>query len=151
MTGNRRLRYTGLCVMVAACLVVVACAPDPSFMFIPDGDAYTSESLPAALADLDLSAIESMATDEVLTERQQQLTDLRRAGDGADRLADVLTSQFSAKTMALLIRVERGTYEGTPAWLVFEAWGSDGGPLDRVRVWVFDTESLKLLSSLFAN
>jgi len=131
----RRLALLLLLIFVLA--LTGACATRAHLQFIPEGGTYTAESLPVALETSDAGPTAKIATGDASAVRQQVLADLRTNGDEAGVLADVLTAEFPPGVAAVPYTVEKGAYEGEPAWIVFEAWGEPGGTLSYRRIWVF--------------
>jgi hypothetical protein len=134
--------------LVAASLV--ACGTAARLTFIPDGGSYTVEDLPALLASADLSAVSSTTTEDGSRLRQEMLTSLRRQGDDAAALADTLTREFPPEVTSVPVVVERATYDGSPAWIVIESWGEEGGTLSHRRLWVFSYEERAVVAALSA-
>jgi len=130
-----------------AALAISACAAQARVTYIPEGGAYTAEDLSRALDDSDPGSASRVAAEDALAARQEALADLRTQGDDAARLADMLTSEFPTDTAAVPYAAEIATFDGEPAWVVFEAWGDTGEPLDHRRVWVFSRDDLSVLAA----
>lgn len=140
-----------VCLAVCFTLVVLAtagCSPSPRTEFIPDGDAYTQESLDDLLTGYDLSEVQAITTLDAPDVRQEMLADLRREGDEASSVADLLTSGFPARTAAVPVFVEGAGYDGMEAWIIIEAWGDEGKTLAHRRIWVFDRSTGNVLWSM---
>lgn len=127
--------------------VLSACAGQARVTYIPDGGAYTVEDLSGALAESDPGSAARVKAEDALAARQEALADLRTHGDDAARLADTLTSEFPTDSTAVPYSVEVATFDGEPAWIVFEAWGDAGEALDSRRVWVFARDDLSILAA----
>jgi len=146
MGVGRRARQT-LIAALASLLLITACSAAPGFTYIPDGAAYTDETLNAALATLDASEARGIQPDQAADVRQDRLAELRRISDDAAKLADLLTREFPAETAAVPVSVERGRYAGVDAWFVFEVWGEKDGQLVNGRVLVIDPASGDIVTS----
>lgn len=142
----RGYRYV-LVLMLLAALATTACAARARVTYIPEGGEYVAEDLSAAIEDPAPGRISRITADDAPAIRQEILADLRTHGDEAARLADALTSDFPTDVAAVPYAVERGTFEGEPAWIVFEAWGDAGEPLTLRRVWVFSRDDLSVLAA----
>lgn len=124
------------------------CSSPTRISYIPEGGTYTAEDLPDALDAADPGDATDLATDEISAARQEALADLRTYGTDAAALADALTLQFPVDVNSVPIEARRATYEGQPAWVVIEAWGDDDEPLSSLRLWVFSSETLELITAL---
>jgi hypothetical protein len=138
-------------VLLLATLTFAACAPKAHLNFIPEGASYTGDGLSEALDEADQGRLADMATEDAVDARRAVLTDLRREGQDAAALADILTTEFPTDVPAVPFRVERGSYEDADAWVVFEAWGDPGDSLQHKRVWVFSAEDGSLLTAQSAR
>lgn len=141
-----RRRLT-LCFVLLAMVSVAACASPSRVNFIPEGGSYTAESIASALDASEPGRTAKVETAEAPSVRQESLADLRTNGDDAAALADVLTSEFPTDVAAVPYTVEKGTYEGEPAWIVYEAWGDAGGSLSYRRIWVFAYDDKAVLAA----
>lgn len=139
-------RYATLLLLLAV-LVVPGCASPSRVTYIPDGGAYSAENLADALDAADPGAAARVKADEAAAMRQEALADLRTRGDEAGSLADMLTSEFPTDTTAIPYKVERGTFEDEPVWIVYEAFGDPGASLSSRRVWVFSEGDLALVTA----
>jgi hypothetical protein len=140
-------RRYALCLLLLTALVVPGCASPSRVTYIPEGGSYTAGDLADALDDTDPGAAARVKSDEAAEVRQESLANLRRMGDEAAALADMLTSQFPTDTTAIPYRVERGLFDAQPAWIVYEAWGDPGEALSGRRVWVFSQSDLAVLAA----
>lgn len=140
-------RLTLLCLTILATLTLQACASASHVDFIPEGPSYTALTLAQALQDSDAGAASDVTVEDASAVRQKALANLRAHGTDAASLADALTSEFPTDVAAVPFRVEKGSYEGEPAWIVFEAWGEPGGNLGYRRVWVFSLERQEILAA----
>ena len=97
---------------------------------------HTNETALAVLATADASAVASQPTADGAELRHAALAALRREGETASSVADLLTRTFPSSTRGVPVYVERASYDGTPAVLVVEATGLASGPLSSKRLWV---------------
>lgn len=141
-----RLMALGLAAVLIT-FAVTSCESASRVIYIPEGSAYTPESLVTALDESDAGATASVTAEEASDVRQSALADLRTNGDEAARLADMLTAEFPTDVRAVPYAVERGSYDGTEAWVVFEAWTDDDTDLSGRRVWVFAADDLGMLAA----
>jgi hypothetical protein len=135
----RRLAAASLIALAVATLA--GCGSTPKADYVPDGGDHDEASLQTLLADHDFSGVTDIATADAADVRQDVLIDLRTQGDDASEAADLMTSQFPQPTLAVPVLVEAGTFQGADAWIIFEAWGDEGGELTHRRAWVFERDS----------
>lgn len=141
-----KIAALGLAALLTA-HTLTACGSATRVTYIPEGQSYTAESLPEALEASDPAAASRVSAEEAPDARQSALANLRTNGDEAALLADMLTAEFPTDALAVPYAVERGAYEGEEAWMVFEAWTSDGPELAGKRVWVFADDDLAMLAT----
>ncbi len=115
--------------------------------FIPDGGTYTLAEAQDLAEATDIGDVRDLDSDEARQERQERLSQLRGEGEAAQALADVLTTQLPADSAAVPLRIEAAVVDETDVWIVVEAWGDDGAPLEHRRLWLFDRETLQLVGS----
>ncbi len=127
---------TTLSLAVLLTLALGACGPGGDLTYIPEGTSRADADLDALMASVDLGAVERAQTAEAGDLRTRALTSLRRQGDEAIALADVLTAEFPVELAAVPVYAERGEMDGEAAWFVVEAWGPTGGALTKRRLWV---------------
>lgn len=141
------LRHVLLFLAFAAAFATPACTSPARVTFIPEGGSYAGDELKVALDESDPGRVAKVKTAEASDVRQDALANLRRNGEDAGDLADTLTAEFPVDVAAVPYRVEKGAYDGTPAWIVFEAWGEPGGQLSYRRVWVFSGDDLSVIAT----
>lgn len=141
-----KLWVLGLAALLAT-TALAACGSASRVTYIPAGSSYTAASLAEALEESNPGAAARVTIDEAPDVRQSALADLRTNGDQAARLADMLTSEFPTDVLAVPYAIERGTYDGEAAWIVFEAWTTDSTELSGRRVWVFADDDLTMLAA----
>lgn len=114
---------------------------------------YVDDAEPRALVEVETFAAEYATTDWARTSsdgaqqlRSEALADLRGRGGEAAALADLLTAGFSA-SRGVPVYVEATAVDGSPAWILIEVYGPDGGTLDRRRLWVLSRPDGAILSS----
>lgn len=144
MRGRRTaLGFTAL----LATFALAACGSASRVTYIPEGASYSAESLAAAVEASDAGPASRVTVDEAADVRQSALADIRKNSDEAARLADMLTAEFPTDVLAVPYAVERGTYDGESAWIVFEAWTRDDTALSGRRAWVFSDDDLSMLAA----
>jgi hypothetical protein len=140
-------RPTFMVALFALVALLSACSGSSGVHFIPEGASYTPGDLGVVRDTADAGTLADAATAEAPSLRQEYLASLRRRDADASALADALTTQFPPDHAGVPFYVERGSFDSTPAWIVVEAWGSEGGRLENRRVWVFSLDSLTLLAA----
>lgn len=140
-------RLLALALLLMAMLTTTACASPSAIEYIPEGDSYAADDLLDALEESDPGAASRVKTEEAADVRQDALAHLRRSGEDASAIADILTSEFPVDVAAVPYRVELGDYDGARAWIVYEAWGEAEAKLSSRRVWVFSYEDGSLLTA----
>jgi hypothetical protein len=142
-----------LACLTALVLVVAAlsCGSAARATFTPDGGSYTADDLPRLLEGADLTVFSDIPTDDAAETRTRVLASLRQEGDDAAALADTLTSDFPTDITSVPAIVERGTYEGEPAWIVIESWGEPGETLAYRRIWVFSYDERAVVAATSAR
>ena len=146
MLGGRSRALAWLVWPVTLALLA-ACAPGVVVEYVPDGGSYTAESIDDLLGSVDLGSAIRVSAEDATPARQEALASLRRHGTDASALADTLTRDFPVDVAAVPVLVERGRYEGDPAWIVVEAWGEPGGKLTHRRLWVFDYDTRMVVAA----
>ena len=141
-------RRATLCVLLLLLLTTAACGSPSHVTFIPEGGSYKVGDLISTLDSANPPAsLARLSPDDVAGARQEALADLRSYGDDASALADTLTSEFPHDVTAVPFAVERGQFDGSPAWIVIESWGDPGGQLEFRRLWVFSYDDLSVLAA----
>ncbi|MRS12904.1 MAG: hypothetical protein EG823_07510 [Actinobacteria bacterium] len=143
MRGHRLTLALSVILLTA----LTACASPSRVTYIPEGGDYTVGDLPQALLDARPGAASRVMGEEAPEVRQEALADLRGHGEDASALADTLTSDFPTDDISLPFAVELGTFEGQPAWIVYEAYGEAGGELSSKRIWVFSYDDRTVLAA----
>lgn len=124
------------------------CSSPARISYIPEAGPYTAEDIATVLDDVSPGEAAEAPAAKSGELRQEALADLRTHGDDAAALADALTHQFPVDVNAVPVEVRAATYEGQPAWIVIESWGAPGEPLTSIRLWVFSSEDLALITAL---
>ncbi len=135
MTRIARAVLAGSLIATVAVALMTGCA-DKGPVYIDSGATHTNETALAVLARADASTLASKPTAEGEELRHAALAALRREGETASTVADLLTRTFPSSTSGVPVYVERASYEGTPAVLVVEATGPASGSLSSKRLWV---------------
>lgn len=142
---TKRLLAVALVLMTV--LTTTACTSPSALDYIPEGGSYEADGLVEALESSDPGAAARVETAEAPEVRQDALARLRREGEDASTIADILTSEFPVDVAAVPYLVELGEYDGSRAWIVYEAWGEAEGKLTSRRLWVFSYEDGSLLTA----
>lgn len=116
-----------------------------------EGGAYSREDVSSVFDSVSEPPFLGRPTDEAGDLRQEQLSSLRSKGKDASALATLLTEQFPGESRSVPYFAEAATVDGREAWIVLEAWGSEGEGLDRLRLWVFDRATGEVLTSAARN
>jgi len=140
-------RRLGAVAWLATLTLLAACSQQVVVTYVPEGGAYGADDVAALLESADLGPAVNLTTEEAPAARQEALASLRLHGADAAALADSLTSEFPPDVAAVPVIVEHGTYEGTPAWIVIEAWGDAGGKLVNRRIWVFSYGTREVITA----
>ncbi len=140
-------RRFALSLVTVVALALAACSPSARVTYIPEGGSYTEDDLVTVLESADPDEAARIAPEDIAAKRQEALADLRRHGDDAAAIADILTAEFPLDVTAVPFLVERGTYENESAWIVLEAWAEDDDSPVYRRVWVFATDDGALLAA----
>ncbi len=141
----RLRRHAVALVLLAVLAVGVSGCASSSVEFVDSGTAYTAQTVTAAVDSTDKPAAWGRPVSDAEELRHEALVDLRAMEGQAAEVADLLTTQFPEPARSVPYYVEAATFEETPAWVIVEVWGSDGGSLDQTRVWVFDSETDEVL------
>lgn len=140
-------RLLTVALMLVTVLTTSACTSPSAIDYIPEGGSYEADDLTGALESSDPGAAARVETPDAPEVRQDALARLRRNGEDASTIADILTSEFPVDVAAVPYRVELGEYEGSRAWVVYETWGETEGKLSARRLWVFSYEDGTLLTA----
>ncbi|MDZ4063407.1 MAG: hypothetical protein U1E22_01955 [Coriobacteriia bacterium] len=121
-------------------------------MTYSDGDSpYTREEVSSVFDSVAEPSFLGHPTEDASDLRHSQLASLRSRGEDASALATLLTEQFPGESRSVPYYAETAIVDGTDAWIVLEAWGSEGESLDRLRLWVFDRTTGDVLTSAARN
>ena len=141
------MRRAAAVAWVCALVLLSACTPQITVTYVPEGGSYTADDLDQVLDAANLGSTADLSTEEAPKARQEALASLRLHGDDASALADSLTRDFPVDVASVPVVVERGEYEGAPAWIVVEAWGDAGEQLAHRRVWVFSFDTRDVIAA----
>lgn len=145
MSVSRRAPLT-LAVLLLLLVLAVGCS-SADLEFIPTGGEYTRQEAQDAAAAIDIEPVRDVTSADAPEMRSERLESLRSNGTEASALADALTRDFPSETAAVPLRVEAASVDGVDVWLVFEAWGDEGGTLTHRRLWILDREALTVIGS----
>lgn len=138
--GQRPMAGVALVVSLLA-LSLVACG-GPDVTFVSENADYTLDDVEALHASQrPPSSIAGAAVAEASELRHEALVELRSRGDESAELAEFVTVALADTGRSVLYYGEAAVVEGSPAWVILEAWGAEGGTLDSTRLWVFDRAS----------
>ncbi|MDP2181566.1 MAG: hypothetical protein Q8K99_03235 [Actinomycetota bacterium] len=139
-----------LAVSLSACTVVlVGC--NQKMQYSDRGGSYTREEVISVFDAVAEPSFLGRPTEEADDLRQSQLSSLRSKGEEASALATLLTEQFPGESRSVPYYAEAAVVGGTDAWIVLEAWGSEGKNIDRLRLWAFDRATGDVLTSAARN
>lgn len=141
---SRAVRNSLVCMMVAA-LSLSGCS-SKIVSFVDEGREFELQSTAEVLATVNAPRFSEEKS--VSESRTEALTQLRDQGEQANQAADLITRTFPSDTRSVPFYVERATVDGKPAWLVIEAIGKAGAPLEDERLWVLDDEGSVLFSAM---
>jgi predicted small lipoprotein YifL len=123
-----------LALAMAAALLTGCAKKGPSYL---DGStAYTKATALVVLEKADTKALSGRPTADGVKLRHEALAALRREGQSASAVADLLTRTFPSDTTGVPVYIERATFDGKPAVLVVEATGPESGSLSTKSLWV---------------
>lgn len=146
-----RIRHLVFPLLVLAMVVTAGCTSPSRVTYIPDGGSYTAKDLPAILKNADPGATARVSYDDASKVRQDALVSLRKQGDDAGKLADILTAEFPTDTRSVPFKVEKVTYEAKNAWIVLESSGKTGGLLTSRRLWVISADTRTVVAAEYAR
>jgi len=115
-------------------------------VWVNEQKVYTTRTVGAILDVADISRFEERATADAPDLRHAALTSLRKNGDDASGVADLLTRTFEPSTRGVPVYVELASIDGTEAVIVVEATGPKSGRLDSKRLWALDTDGNVILA-----
>lgn len=142
----RTTRSLSLLWLLLLTLFGVACSPR-SFSFEQSTRDYTVETVTEVGDEAGPGDALGQPVADAADLRHDALVALRSSGGVGAQLADLLTETFPGEDRSVPHWATEATFEGTPAWIVVEVWGSRGGDLERTRLWVFDRSDGRILFS----
>lgn len=151
------MKVTGrlvVCVAVVistTALVTLLAGCGQTMTYSDQGGTYASSDLDSLFDSIDTPDFMGRPTAEATDLRHDQLASLRSNGKNASTLATLLTKEFPGESRSVPYYAEEGTVDGTSAWIVLEAWGSESGAIERLRLWVFDRDTGSVLYSTARN
>lgn len=114
--------------------------------WVDEGADYTTTSVERLLDTADITGVSDRPTTEATKMRHDALSALRKQGDSASKVTDMLTSTFDPATRAVPVYVEKASLEGTSVVIVVEATGPKSGDLKMKRLWVLTDEGSVVLA-----
>jgi hypothetical protein len=136
-----------MCTLV---LATVGCS-SAEVTYVEEGGTYTAVSVEELVQTVELPSFAGERAEDIIDMRSDQLTALRAEGGGAAELATILTSNFPTDTASVPYYAEEAVVDGQEAWVVLEVWGSEGGTLDKRRLWVLKREDGAIIMSSVFN
>jgi hypothetical protein len=133
--------------LLAALLMLGACAGRIRPVWEPDGGSLTDSQVDALAAGADVSAASGVALEDAPDVRTDVLVWLRSQGADGDRAASLLTAGFPDRTAAVPLYVEIAQVDGVRSLIVVEAAGAKDGTLGVKRLWLFEMLSGRLVRS----
>jgi hypothetical protein len=135
MSQPARLPALAIALSLALSLTLTACA-HREVTFAPGTTVVDKAEADRIALSADLRDSASLKGEDAVSARTEALVALRKQGKEAGGVADLLTRVFPSDTKAVPLLVRGVTMNGTPAWLVVEAWAERTGALSHRRVWV---------------
>lgn len=142
----RRFAVTCASFILIGLILSVAGCKDDRIVLVDEGRTYTLRSVEQLLGVIEPSPSVTDAADAAQN-RTDALTALRGDGQVGGAAADFITSTFPSGTRGVPFYVERATVDGTPVWLMAEAIGPQGEPLEDERIWVMTDDGSVLFSA----
>lgn len=139
----RQLIATAAALLILATGLIGCGSDDP--VWVDEQNVYTTRTVGAILDDADISRFEERPTSDASDLRHAALTSLRKKGEGASGVANLLTRTFEPGTRGVPVYIELASLEGTEAVIVVEATGPRSGRLDSKRLWALDTDGNVIL------
>jgi len=135
-----------LLMVVLALAVMLSGCSKKGPVFVDDSAKYDAASVEKLLGVADISALSELPTTDATALRHSALSGLRKQGDSAAGVADLLTSTFEPDTRGVPVYVEKASFEGTSAVVVVEATGPKTGTFTMKRLWVLGSDGSVLLA-----
>lgn len=143
-------RYSKLglavCMILTASALLAGCTTS-RIELVESGRAFEIETVAQVIDETDPGTLSRRSTDDAASLRSEALSHLRRQGDNGSQAADLLTRIFPTATRGVPYYIERATVSGQDAWIVVEATGKAGGPLEDRRLWALSDSGEVLFSA----
>jgi len=114
--------------------------------WVDEGTVYTTASVARLLDTADISRVADQPTTTATELRHKALSSLRKQGDSASAVANMLTSTFEPDTRGVPVYVEKASLDGTSVVVVVEATGPKSGKLTLKRLWVLAEDGSVILA-----
>lgn len=148
MAVARRWHLTTIVAALVASLALplVSCTSHQATM-VDEGSAYSLESVAELQTLVERPAAAGAPVSEATALRREALVDLRSQGAIGAEFAEFVTRTLPDNGRSVPYYGEAAIVEGVDSWVLLEVWGSAGGTLDHVRIWVFDRSTGDVLFS----
>lgn len=142
--SHRHLIAVAMGILMLA-MGLAGCGPSGP-LWVNEQNEYTTRTVGAVLDSADTARFEDRKTTDAPELRHAALTSLRKNGEDASEVADMLTRTFEPSTRGVPVYVELASIDGTKAVIVVEVTGPRSGRLDSKRLWALDTDGNVLLA-----
>ncbi|MDY0087756.1 MAG: hypothetical protein RBS78_04320 [Coriobacteriia bacterium] len=144
---GRRATAQTLILFVLLAVALAGCS-SADVTFVSDDARYTLEQLEALhSAHTPPHGVANRPVAEASDLRHDALVSLRSRGGEAAEFAEFVTATLSDTGRSVPYYGEAAVVDNTPAWLLIEAWGPEGGVLENTRLWAFARDSGRVLYS----
>jgi hypothetical protein len=138
---GRRSTVGLLAITLLVAMILTGCG-GAEVTFVSEDGAYTLEQLEELhAAQTPPSSIKGRPVEDSSELRREALVDLRSRGGEAAELAEFVTQTLADTGRSVPYYGEAASFDGTPSWILLEAWGVEGGALEATRLWVFDRDT----------
>lgn len=144
--SQSHLRFITAALLAVLMMAGVSGCSDKGPTWVDEGTKYTVASVERLLVATDISAIADRPTTTATDLRHKALASLRKQGESASGVADMLTSTFEPDTRGVPVYIEKASLEGTSVVVVVEATGPKSGKLDHKRLWVLSEDGSVVLA-----
>ncbi len=130
--------YWVVVALTGAAIVLPACSAPIRIDYVDSGNDYRSDDMEPLVAQVERPDYFGDRVDSAPGHRHSALSKLRSQGTDQAELADFITEHFPSDGRSVPFHTESASVDGREAWVIIEVWGSEGGTLDRLRLWAFD-------------
>lgn len=147
------MTHTRFSAMIAALALSVAagCGPSADVAYVDAGATYSLKAAGQRVKQVQANDLQNRPVRDAEQLRHTALVSLRSRGGDASQLADVITEEFGPDVRTVPFYAESAQVDGTPCWILVEAWGEADGTLSKRRLWVLKRETSEILLSTAAE